>query len=401
MGVLSLKILILSFYYTPDLSAGSFRVAALVKALLNCLPPNSNIDVVTTLPNRYASFSVDTPTIENYPTLHIRRIALPIHQNSMIDQSRAFLAFYRQAMNHLEDQDYNLVFGTSSRLMTAVMAAWVAKKKKAFLYLDIRDIFLDTIKDVFPRYLAITIEPFLSILESLTIKRADKVNLVSKGFEDYFKKRYPQHQFSFFTNGIDNEFLNVTRKVMHNSHSGIRPLSVLYAGNIGEGQGLHNILPELAKKLSGQITFRIIGDGGKKNKLLKAITETGVKNIVLYSPMSRDELIQEYLNADILFLHLNNYDAFKKVLPSKIFEYAAMGKPIWAGVSGYAAEFVKTEVKNSAVFTPCDVDDAVLVFRKLKLQEFDRVEFISKFSRENIMKSMATDICKLIQTGFE
>ena len=126
------KILVLSFYYTPDLCAGSFRAAALVEALLNCLPPNSKIDVVTSLPNRYSSFSVDAPAIENHPELYIRRITLPLHQSGMIDQAKAFLTFYRQAMKHVEGRDYDLVFGTSSRLMTAVMAAWVAKKKKAF-----------------------------------------------------------------------------------------------------------------------------------------------------------------------------------------------------------------------------------------------------------------------------
>ena len=48
-------------------------------------------------------------------------------------------------------------------------------------------------------------------------------------------------------------------------------------------------------------------------------------------------------STDVLFLHLNDYSAFRKVIPSKIFEYAATGKPIVAGVSGYAAEFLRHE----------------------------------------------------------
>ena len=396
-----MKILVLSFYYTPDLCAGSFRAAALVEALLNCLSPNSKIDVVTTFPNRYGSFSVDAPAIENHPGLRVRRIALPIHQGGMIDQSKAFLTFYRQGMKHVEGQDYDLVFGTSSRLMTAVMAAWVAKKKKAFLYLDIRDIFVDTIKDVLPRHLVLAIKPVFSWLENWAVKRADKVNLVSRGFERYFKTRYPRQQFSFFTNGIDAEFLNTARETTQYTPQNVGLVTVLYAGNLGQGQGLHVILPALAKKLHGRVVFRVIGDGGRKAALCRALTKSGVENVVLLPPITRDTLIAEYLKADVLFLHLNEHDSFKKVLPSKIFEYAAMGKPVWAGVSGYPAEFIEAEVENAAVFKPCDVDGAVTAFERFELKDTDRLDFIRKFSRANIMQAMAADISTIIQKDSE
>ena len=60
-----------------------------------------------------------------------------------------------------------------------------------------------------------------------------------------------------------------------------------------------------------------------------------------YCRNTSKELIKKYQEADILFLHLNNYKAFLKVLPSKIFEYSATHKPICAGVSGHSKEFLK------------------------------------------------------------
>ena len=53
---LALRILFLSYYFRPDLSAGSFRSSALVQELVS--QPNSEVDVFTTKPNRYASFSI-------------------------------------------------------------------------------------------------------------------------------------------------------------------------------------------------------------------------------------------------------------------------------------------------------------------------------------------------------
>ena len=55
-----MRILLLSFYYPPDLSAGSFRAAALVKALTQAGSTGLTIDVLTTVPNRYKSFDVSS-----------------------------------------------------------------------------------------------------------------------------------------------------------------------------------------------------------------------------------------------------------------------------------------------------------------------------------------------------
>ncbi len=66
--------------------------------------------------------------------------------------------------------------------MTAFLGAYLAKKKKTPLYLDIRDIFPDTLSDILPKGLAIVVKPFLSALEKWTIGKAKKVNLISEGF---------------------------------------------------------------------------------------------------------------------------------------------------------------------------------------------------------------------------
>ena len=66
-----LKILVLSFYFKPDLSAGSFRATALVDALKEIMPIDGQIDVLSTSPNRYSSFVVEAFSEEKSPGLHI------------------------------------------------------------------------------------------------------------------------------------------------------------------------------------------------------------------------------------------------------------------------------------------------------------------------------------------
>lgn len=349
------------------------------------------------MPNRYSSFNTVAEAVEHRPKLSIHRIALPLHKSGMVDQSKAFLAFARSVRAHIEGLKYDLVVATSSRLMTAVLGAYVARRQKALLYLDIRDIFVDTIRDVLPRGTAGLMGWLFSILEKYALRSARKVNLVSRGFEGYFSQRYPKHEFSFFTNGIDDEFLDancVAAQAVGGKTS--PPYSVVYAGNIGEGQGLHMVLPGLAQALAGQVRFTVIGDGGRMPQLKQAVERMKVDNITLLSPVHREALIQAYQAADVLFLHLNDHDAFRKVLPSKLFEYAATGKPIWAGVAGYAAEFIRTEIENAAVFTPCDVPSAVAAFHDLKLHPILRTDFIRKYARRNVAEALARDIVSTI-----
>ena len=388
-----MNVLFLSFYYTPDLCAGSFRAAALIQALKSRLSAGSHIDVLTTLPNRYKSYSASAETIENDEAVTVHRIALPTHQSGMRDQSKAFLAYARGVRRHVLGQQYDLVFATSSRLMTAVLGATIARRIRAPLYLDVRDIFVDTIQDILPYRLGKPIGALFSYMERYAIGSASKVNLVSHGFASYFSQRYPAQRFVFYPNGIDDEFIpSDSNSEAGHAAAPASACSILYAGNLGEGQGLHVILPGLAAAMAGRAEFVIIGDGGRKKQLIEALDVAGVDNVKLLDPVNRDALVQAYQRADVLFPHLNDHAAFRKVLPSKLFEYAAVGKPVWAGVAGYAAEFISSEIENSAVFSPCNVASAVKAFSSLKLQSTPRSDFIQKYARRNIMQSLADDI---------
>ncbi|MEA3197940.1 MAG: hypothetical protein QOF32_1992 [Gammaproteobacteria bacterium] len=390
-----MKLLLLSFYFRPDLSAGSFRASTLVDSLLAMLPAGSSIDVITTAPNRYSTFTQEVAAVETVGPLNIRRIALPAHRSDLWGQSRAFLHFARCASRYAANVKYDVVFATSSRLMTAALGAWIARRTHARLYLDIRDIFVDTVGDVFPR-IAGVLRPPLSAVERWTMRRADRINLVSRGFEGYFVSRYPDRSYTWFTNGIDDEFLR-SDWPREDAVSADRSLLVVYAGNIGEGQGLHAILPQLAVRLSTRVRFLVIGDGGRRELLLDLLRQAGAHNVEVLPPMPRAALLETYLSADILFLHLNAHAAFEKVLPSKIFEYAATGKPIWAGVAGHAASFIAAEVSNAAVFAPCNASQAIDKLEGLILQDRPRQEFVSRYARRNIARAMANDILLLAQ----
>lgn len=386
------KILILTFYYSPDLCAGSFRSAAFTSSLVEKLGRNVSIDVLTTMPNRYHSFKNEALEYEKSGNLFIRRIQLPDHKSGMFDQSRTFITYIKGVAQHINGKEYDAVFATSSRLFTAFLGAVVSRKLGCPLYLDIRDIFTDTLDDVLNNPLKMILLPILRKIERFTIKSAVKINLVSKGFEKYFMGAASDKEYSYYTNGIDEEFLDYNYN--SSDHSGMK--IILYAGNIGEGQGLEKIIPDAAKALAGRCEFWLIGDGGTRKKLEVLINNSELKNVKILDPVGRDDLMRYYAKADYLFLHLNDYEAFKKVLPSKIFEFAATGKPIVAGVSGYSKEFIESYIDGSVVFEPCNSLDFIEKFNSINGNTFKRGEFITKYSRKNIMDQMALDFKRCI-----
>jgi glycosyltransferase involved in cell wall biosynthesis len=387
------RIVYLTFYFEPDLCAGSFRNTPLAIELAKQAHGKKIIvDVYTTLPNRYSTFEQSAPEFEELGNLRIHRIPLPPHKSGMLDQVFSFKKFYSEVIKLNKNKRADLVFASSSRLFTAFLGYTIAKKNQAPLYLDIRDIFVDTISDVFKsKILKLGILPLLRMIEERTFNYAKHINLISGGFRSYFSK-FRNTEFTFFTNGIDEEFLELIPVVVQKDEVGSKK-KIVYAGNIGEGQGLHKVIPLAAKELGSEFEFIIIGDGGTKKLLQDEIHKFSISNVVIRNPVNRKDLQGIYNGADYLFIHLNDYPAFRKVLPSKIFELATFGKPIIAGVSGYAAEFIRNEVSNSFVFEPCNSKQLVDYLRTdMGSNSIERKDFKLKFRRSIINKMMAESI---------
>ncbi|WP_421852649.1 glycosyltransferase family 4 protein [Oricola sp.] len=402
-----MKLLILCNYFKPDLSAGSFRMQALVQALAAWRNRGLWVDVITTLPNRYRSLKLHAPVFEDDGWLRIHRIELPAHNNGMIDQARAYMSYARGVHEIVRNNHWDLVFATSSRLMTAALGAYISHSKNIPLYLDIRDLFAENMEELLAGKPQRLLTPALRRIERMSFSKATKINVVSEGFVNDIRDLSPDSEISVFTNGIDELFLDTDffAEPFGRNHRKPEPDEelplVVYAGNMGEGQGLHRVIPDLARRLENKARFRLIGDGGRKVALESALASAGVSNVELHSPVPREELLEHYRQADILFLHLNKLNSFKKVLPSKIFEYAATGKPIVAGVSGYAADFLRSEVADAAVHEPLDtasLASAIVSFAGCQ-EGSSREGFRSKFARSAIMANMASDVIGVLKAA--
>ena len=388
-----MTILHLTFYFEPDLGPGAFRNTSLVNELANQLTANDKIQVITTQPNRYDTYRPTAPGKEDWRangcTATINRVQVPAHKSGFLGQIRAFWFYFWFIHRATNKEKYDFVFASSSRLFTSFLGALIARKQGIPLFLDIRDLFREALLDLLNRpVLSRLLNPFLRAVERYTFGYASYINLVSEGFRDYFEP-YPQAVYSYFTNGIDDAFLDLPASLPIVPN---QPKTILYAGNIGEGQSLQTIIPEAARQLGNSYRFVIIGDGSARLQLEAQIRAFNLTNVVIKPPVNRQELLNEYQKADYLFLHLNNVPACQRVLPSKLLEYGATDKPILAGVSGYAASFVQQYLPNCLVFSPGDVSGFVNQLRQTPYRIEERIAFKQHFQRSAINRKMARQL---------
>ncbi len=395
-----MKIVFFTFYYPPDLCAGSFRSVALSQALSKKIDSNDELHIITTHPNRYASYKALANNIELDGKITIHRILVPGHRSGMLSQARTFSVYAISAYKLCKQINPSFLIGTTSRLMTGVLTGISAHQLGCRYFIDLRDIFSESISDLFSRknrILGGVSKKIFSFFEKKLFYSASGVNVVSEGFPEYFQKEgVDTSNWSFFPNGVDYEFTKLTNK--KNTISEKNKI-ILYAGNIGGGQGLELILPYVAKKIGNNYRFLVVGDGGMRVALEERLKYENIDNVEILPPVRREKLIEYYQNADILFLHLNNIPALRRVLPSKIFEYTALRKPIVAGLDGYSAKFLKDNTPYATIFNPGNVNQCVNSIKEaesLKINEDKINNFIEKYAREKIMKKMATHILSII-----
>jgi glycosyltransferase involved in cell wall biosynthesis len=261
----------------------------------------------------------------------------------------------------------------------------------------VRDIFIQNISELYFKRKFILYNPIIKFLNFIEIKiyKEANLNIISPGFSFFIRSK--SDKFSIFTHGIpeifyDNYF-NKNNNSIQNWTNKFN--TIVYAGNIGEGQGLHLLIPEFAK-LNKNFHIKILGNGNYKNLLLEKSKKLNLNNVEILNQVKQEDLIKIYNEADFLLLNLNDYKVFKFVVPSKIFEYATFNKPILCGAAGITKRFINNNIPNVYFFKPNNAIDLANTLLELDQNLFiNRDNFIKKFKYTNIidnyMKSLLDD----------
>lgn len=107
-----------------------------------------------------------------------------------------------------------------------------------------------------------------------------------------------------------------------------------YIGTHGMAHALDFILKSADKIENEKVHFLFVGDGAAKKELLELNSSLNLKNTTFINSVPKDQIAEYISILDVGLVNLKKSDTFKSVIPSKMFELAAMGKPLLLGVEG-------------------------------------------------------------------
>ena len=239
----------------------------------------------------------------------------------------------------------DIIVATSPQFFTAVSGRWLSFWKRKPWVMEVRDIWPESIKAVGAMKTNPAIK-FFEYLEKRMYKTASKIVVVTDSFKEQLirKHRINSSKIEVIKNGVNVELFKPQQK----NQEILRELNledkfiVGYIGTHGMAHALDFVLNSLKKMDIDKVHFLFIGSGAMKEKLLLLKEELNLTNVTMLGLVPKSK-ISRYLSVlDVSLVNLKKADTFKSVIPSKIFECAAMQKPILLGVEGESKELVKS-----------------------------------------------------------
>ena len=196
----------------------------------------------------------------------------------------------------------------------------------------------------------------MSWMERVLYNQSVKIVVLTDGIRDDICSRgWPKSKVELVTCGVDFDKLypDAPGAVFIREKYGWQDKKiVLYFGALGEANNLPVILRTAQRLQTRQdIVFVLIGDGMKRVETEKAVSELGLKNVLVLPPVPKDDA-RLYINAaDLCLVTLRDIPLFDGAIPTKLIDYMACGKAVLCGIRG-EAERIVTDAGAGAMFEP-------------------------------------------------
>lgn len=331
------KILLFTQYFYPDITAASFRLYELYNYLLK---EGFKIEVVTTHTHRSSMKLL----IEDSQDVH-RIIVHFVSPKNKLRYIYYYLEFVLKSFLFiLKNRLYgcDVIFVSSPPIFVAIEALFLSWFFRKRLFLDVRDLWPDTVVDLGKIKENSIIYKILKFFERNLYRKASKVFCVSESMKEYISSY--KSDVTIVYNGVTNDdFLKFQNKpVFANRGSSF---NVFYTGNVGMAQTLDFVFDaanQLQKTNDTDVIFHIIGEGVKLKDYQEIVEGNNLKNVVFRNSLPREELLEyAYENADILLLPLKEGFAFERTIPSKLFDYLLLKKPVIYHIYGEGRDMLK------------------------------------------------------------
>jgi glycosyltransferase involved in cell wall biosynthesis len=280
----------------------------------------------------------------------------------------------------------DVIIATSPQFFTAVAGRWLSFWKRTPWIMEVRDLWPESITAVGAAKRTIAIR-FFEWLEKRMYKSASKIVVVTDSFAKIIcEKHHVNHsKIKVIKNGANLDLFKPQPKNQQLiTNLGLENKIIIgYIGTHGMAHALDFVL-NTAKSIEHlNYHFLLIGAGAKRKELIQLKEDLHLKNVTMLEAIPKQEVIEYTSILDIGLVNLKKSDTFKSVIPSKIFELAAMHIPILLGVEGESAAIINT-YKVGLTFEPENAQDFIEKLNQIQTQQFNFDELTKDFDRKNL-----------------
>jgi len=248
----------------------------------------------------------------------------------------------------------------------------------------------------------------LAGIEKFLLKRATRISTITESMSRKITlKGISNERIWILPNWSDNNFVNplpfnndFRREYSYDENH----ILIMYAGNMGEKQGLELVL-QAADRLRDhpQLRFIMIGNGSSRDRLTDIAREMRLTNLQ-FLPIQPPERLPMMLAAANIHLVVQRREAADIVMPSKLTNILAAGRPVIATADpGTALYTILVDYKTGFVIPPDELDAFVGAINRLakdtalceKMGNNSRKYAECFFNKDNILFNFQTRLTEL------
>jgi glycosyltransferase involved in cell wall biosynthesis len=318
------EIVIISNYYPPEKGAASNRIEQLAlklkennyKVIVIC--PLGNYPKGALFPEYKGRFIVT----ENRANITIKRLWIyPSISKNLFVRLLSVLSFSGCLFFYLLlKKTPQKVVVQSPPLLLSFISVLVLSLKKKKIILNVSDLWPLAAIELNALKKGSISHKFSLFFERFIYKKSTLILGQSEEIIKHIHSIFPRKECYLYRNYPDHKLKNLEIKTFK-----APTIKIFYAGLLGIAQGVL----ELCKKISIDslnIELHLFGDGAEKIQIMEFIASKKTTSIFFYGMLDRDQLHEKLQSFDIAIVPLKTR-IFGSV-PSKIFEYTALGFPI-------------------------------------------------------------------------
>ncbi|MEE8475620.1 MAG: glycosyltransferase family 4 protein [Myxococcota bacterium] len=412
-----MRILYFSHYFTPEGNAPARRVYEMCRRWVRS---GHRVTVITCAPNvpggvvyeGYANPWIHRETIEGIETIRVWTYLAA--NRGTLRRILNYLSYMVMAiLAGLWREKPDVVIATSPQFFCGWAGVWVSRLRRVPFILEIRDLWPESIAAVgalrSPRLLAL-----LERWERGMYRAATRIVTVGEGYRNQLRDRgVAVTRIAVVPNGVDRKaFAGAGNGADVRAEFGLGDAFVVsYVGTIGMGSGLDVVLRaahRLRAESRDDVVFLLVGDGAVRGELETRAREEGLERVIFTGRRDKSRIPAYLAASDACLVHLTDTDLFRSVMPSKIFEAAAMAKPVILGVRGFAAELV-AEAEAGICIEPENDGELVDAVKRLasdreaaaKMGESGRERIAARFDYDELAIRYLAIVVEIAQGGEE